>query len=70
MLMLISPAKKQEYAFEPPVKIHTLPKFNNEVKALAQALHTYSSADLQKLMSISVSLGDLNAERYKICKIY
>jgi cytoplasmic iron level regulating protein YaaA (DUF328/UPF0246 family) len=65
MLMLISPAKKQDYDFEMPLESHTIPKFKTEAATLVKTLRTYNSKSLQKLMSISEKLGDLNVARYK-----
>ena len=65
MLVLVSPAKKLD---ETPTqqKTATRPIFEKQAQELAGVAAKLSSADLQKLMHISVKLGDLNVERFAV----
>ena len=65
MIIVISPAKKLGMEPKKIVGKATQPQFLNEANALVDILREKSSKDLQKLMSISEKLGDLNADRYQ-----
>ena len=66
MLILISPAKRQDFDIAPPVKFTcTTPAFLTHTHELVDVLKEKSAADLQKLMSISPVLGKLNFERFQ-----
>ncbi|MEL0003187.1 MAG: peroxide stress protein YaaA [Rhodospirillales bacterium] len=64
MLTVISPAKRLDFT---PVEMlsATDPVFQKEALALAKTARKLSTADLQKLMSISEPLAKLNFERFK-----
>ncbi|WP_138936020.1 peroxide stress protein YaaA [Roseovarius arcticus] len=62
MLVVVSPAKKLDMS---PVDTHaTIPGFAKDANALAKVAGKLSQAELQKLMSISANLAQLNAERF------
>lgn len=65
MIIVVSPAKKLGMEPKKIVGKATQPQFLNEANALVDILREKSSKDLQKLMSISEKLGDLNADRYQ-----
>lgn len=62
MLIVISPAKKLDWT-ERDVPM-TEPMFQEDADHLAEVAKGLSVADLQKLMSISESLGKLNRDRF------
>ena len=64
MLTVISPAKKLDLT---PVDISsaTDPAFQKDAHILAKVARKLSSAELQKLMSISEPLAELNVQRFK-----
>lgn len=65
MIVLLSPSKTQN--FEPatiPLKTSE-PTFTQEIHQLVQNLRKLSQADLQKLMSISSNLAELNYIRFQ-----
>ncbi|WP_071674519.1 peroxide stress protein YaaA [Nioella nitratireducens] len=62
MLIVISPAKKLDWT-ERDVPM-TQPMFQDDADYLAKVAQGLSVADLQKLMSISESLGKLNRDRF------
>lgn len=64
MLIVLSPAKKLDMS---PVKgtRTTMPRFEAETAELVDAAQGLNSKDLQKLMGISESLADLNANRFR-----
>lgn len=64
MIVLLSPAKKQNFEMPATTQLATLPTYQRESKLLIDVLKTYNSNQLQKLMHISPSLALLNAERF------
>lgn len=64
MLVVVSPAKKLDIEGDKP-NTFTLPKFTKEAKKLIGHLKKMSPKKLEKLMSISSSLAELNNERYQ-----
>lgn len=64
MLTVISPAKRLDLA---PVDMSsaTQPAFQKDAHTLVKVARKLSSGDLQKLMSISEPLAQLNADRFK-----
>ncbi len=66
MLILLSPAKRQDFDRVQQAQLKsTCPVFLTETRALVDILKTKSAGDLQKLMSISSALGQLNFERFQ-----
>lgn len=64
MIAIVSPAKTLD--FETPVAAEkTKSRFFNESKELLETLKKQDESDLQRLMSISDSLAQLNVERYQ-----
>lgn len=65
MLIVLSPAKRLNYA-EPPVAVPpTRPRFDKDIAELAEVTRKLSRADLRRLMHISEPLADLNHERFQ-----
>lgn len=62
MLIVISPAKRLDWTV--PESARTVPAFRAEANALVHKARRLSSADLQKMMKISESLAELNADRF------
>lgn len=65
MLIVISPAKKLDYATPLPFETHTQPLFLTESQTLIDALRQYSELDLMELMALSRKLAELNFNRYE-----
>ncbi len=65
MLTLLSPAKKMNLDPASPDIPATLPRLTSDIQALAKVAKQQSPADLKRLMHISDSLAELNAERFK-----
>ena len=63
MLVVLSPAKKLDMTPAGDVTA-TRPVFRDEAESLAEVARGLGTADLQKLMKISDSLAQLNAERF------
>ena len=65
MLIVISPAKRLDFAKVPPSTTHTQPQLLRQTKQLLKILRTYSPERLGRLMNISANLAELNARRYR-----
>ena len=63
MKILISPAKSLDFESNLPTKIITKPYFVNEANNINSILKKKSPQDIQKLMTISEKLAELNWER-------
>lgn len=65
MLIILSPAKTQD--FESPAQTHlkSEPRFKKQSLELLRELKKYSPADLKKLMSVSENIADLNYRRFQ-----
>ena len=63
MKILISPAKSLDFESNLPTKIITKPFFVNEANNINSILKKKSPKDIQKLMTISEKLAELNWER-------
>lgn len=64
MLILLSPAKSLDFETPALVKTSSEPIFVDETAYLSQLAADLSVADLQRLMSISANLAQLNFERF------
>ncbi|MFK7909791.1 MAG: peroxide stress protein YaaA [Akkermansiaceae bacterium] len=64
MLYLLSPAKTLDYDSEVPSLRATMPRFLDDSAELAGVMQKMKPAQLEKLMSISSKLAELNAERF------
>ena len=65
MLMLLSPAKKLDYASASAFETHTHPELLDHAKDLISGLQKLSPHDVCGLMSLSNKLGALNYERFQ-----
>lgn len=65
MIHILSPAKSLDFESELKIKTTSVPNLLKHSEKLIATLKKKSSKDLQKLMSISENLGDLNQERYQ-----
>lgn len=65
MIIVISPAKSLDFESFFNCKKSTNPHFLNETQKLVAALKNFSEKDLEKLMSISKKLAELNFERFQ-----
>lgn len=63
MIHILSPAKSLDFESELKINTATVPNLLKQSEKLIATLKKKSSKDLQKLMSISENLGDLNHER-------
>ena len=60
MLILLSPAKTLDFESKFNCKKSSLPQFEKDAKKLAAEMNKFSVNDLEKLMSISKKLAELN----------
>jgi len=65
MIILLSPAKTLDTETRSRVRTASQPQFLEQSSQLVDTLKTYSANRLGKLMSISDSLAETNAERYE-----
>lgn len=65
MITLLSPSKGQNFTAPVGNIPATTPLFLNRAQELISHLQKYSSPELQKLMSISTKIADLNVSRYQ-----
>jgi cytoplasmic iron level regulating protein YaaA (DUF328/UPF0246 family) len=64
MLILLSPAKIQNFAPQQLTNTFTQPTFLKEAEKLVHEIRQLSAYELSKLLSINANLGQLNADRY------
>jgi len=64
MLIVLSPAKIQNFSPQHLLKAFTQPEFLNEAETLVQEMRQLSAIDLSKLLGINANLSQLNADRY------
>lgn len=64
MLIVLSPAKIQNFAPQQLLKEFTQPEFLNEAEVLVHEMRQLSALDLSKLLGINANLSQLNADRY------
>jgi cytoplasmic iron level regulating protein YaaA (DUF328/UPF0246 family) len=65
MLMVLSPAKKLNFAPAPAGLALTTPELTRDIAELANVTRKLKRADLKRLMSISDALADLNYHRFQ-----
>lgn len=65
MIIVLSPAKKQDFLTTHPDISTSKPQMLSDIKLLVKELQTYSPLKLKKLMSVSDKLAQLNFERYQ-----
>jgi len=65
MYIILSPAKKQEFANPAPTTDHSLPLCPDATKLLLKELRQYTPKQLQTLMKISPKLAELNTQRFQ-----
>jgi|HubBroStandDraft_4_1064222.scaffolds.fasta_scaffold190674_2 cytoplasmic iron level regulating protein YaaA (DUF328/UPF0246 family) len=65
MLMVLSPAKKLNFAPAPAGLALTTPELTRDIAELAQVTRKLKRSDLKRLMSISDALADLNYHRFQ-----
>jgi len=64
MLVLISPAKIQNFKPQTVTELYTLPEFLKQSEQLIQLIKELSTSELAKLLDINSSLTQLNIDRY------
>ncbi len=64
MLHLISPAKTLDFETPPVIDTHTQPQFLEDSALLINELRHLTPPQVSRLMSISETLGQLNAQRF------
>jgi len=64
MLIVLSPAKIQNFSSQQLLKDFTQPEFLNEAETLVNEMRQLSAFDLSKLLGINSNLSQLNADRY------
>ena len=69
MLAILSPAKTLDFETPPTVADFSQPAFLKQGQSIIQELKKKTSKDLQKLMSLSPKLAELNIERYRQWKL-
>jgi len=65
MIHLLSPAKSLDFDSKLPTEDYSLPEFLGDSEKLINRLKKSSKKKLRELMSISVDLAKLNADRYQ-----
>lgn len=64
MLILLSPAKIQNFKPEQLFREHSQPEFMKEAESLVHEIRQFSTLELSKLLSINANLAQQNADRY------
>ena len=64
MLVLISPAKIQNFKPQTVTELYTLPEFLKQSEQLIQLIKELSTSELAKLLDINSNLTQLNIDRY------
>ena len=65
MLIVLSPAKRLDFAETDPALPATAPRFHDDIASLSRTAKRQTKADLRRLMSISEDLAKLNQARFK-----
>lgn len=63
MILLLSPAKIQQFAPQVPTQHHSLPVFLQEANQLVELMRGLSASELSKLLQINRDLTQLNLDR-------
>lgn len=69
MLMIISPAKTQNFARKLAISEFTIPEFIDDTLILIDELKSLSREDISDLMNVSEKIANINYERFKKFKI-
>jgi cytoplasmic iron level regulating protein YaaA (DUF328/UPF0246 family) len=64
MILLLSPAKIQNFAPQQYVNDHTLPEFLDSAEILVNKIKKLSRAELAEILDINSNLAQLNADRH------
>lgn len=64
LMTVISPAKTLDFETPAPTSTSTRCRFESEAADLVDIMRTYTTADLQSMMSLSEKLARLNVERF------
>ncbi len=64
MLILLSPAKIQNFIAPAPTAEYSIPVYLKEAEKLIQELKSYSIRELTSLMQVNVKIAEQNAERF------
>ena len=65
MLLVLSPAKKLDYATPLATQKHSIPELMTESENLVGKLKKMSAKKIGKLMDLSTNLSELNYERFQ-----
>lgn len=65
MITLLSPSKGQDFETPAPISQYTLPRFLEQSTQLINSIKTFSSQDIQDLMSVSEKIATLNVRRFQ-----
>ena len=65
MIVIISPAKRLNFDTA-PIRKQSVPLFLKDANQLVTQLRKLSAEELQKLMSVSTKIADLNTSRFKV----
>jgi len=65
MLILLSPAKTLDFETTPKTEKISKPIFSGNTNKLVKKMQEKSPADISKLMGVSASLANLNADRFR-----
>ena len=64
MIIILSPAKIQNFASQQIVSEFTQPEYLKETEKIVSEIRQLSAYELSKLLNINANLGQLNADRY------
>ncbi|SIP87707.1 hypothetical protein SAMN05920897_10174 [Alkalispirochaeta americana] len=68
MIVLLSPAKTQNFQYHPSVKESSEPRFDREAREIARCLQALSPRELARLMKTSDRLSGETAEAFRLWK--
>jgi len=66
MLLLLSPAKIQNFKPQNKIPVYTQPEFLEEAESLIEQIRSISVIHLSRLLDVNLKLAQLNAERHSI----
>ena len=64
MLIILSPAKIQNFTSQNLVSEFSQPEFLEESEKIVSEIRQFSAYELSRLLNINTNLGQLNADRY------